>query len=530
MIEIPGSGFVWFDWLMVLHEKDGQVQLVAKYARVKPNFKNYERGLAIYNDKAERFEKYKTVNSWIPYYHVNHHPFLTETGVKKYYYMTSEFNFSRIKPILKEIAEPKSYESFTCLKEGQKFNKSNLMVDRDSKGKLIWGWKKDTDPIGVVEQQTLLDSGKITKDEKWLHLQDLYTGEKIITSRNSIYWNDYRKKWILIAGKKVGEIWYSEADTPLGPWIFAKRILKHDKFFYNPVHHPFFDQDGGRIIYFEGTYTNSFLREKNLTPRYEYNQLMYRLSLDDSRLFMPEPMYRIQSDQNSTGYKFGYSLTEHEKADNIQKVGFFAFPANRHYPNLIPIYSTGNLLSTIKNETGEILFYALPFTKNEKILGKWELSLTDNIFFNKIITIKNSLGINNITTEFEDQGLTLIKSNWEDDKFTLSLSHFHDVYNLEGTINAGKLSGKWWKSDSSQYGTWQGVSVDYTWQTVHSPLVTPLYKYTKNDNSSHFFSTSESINDKSFQRSEKPLCRVWKNPSNNLIFDFSTKPVVVDHD
>jgi len=161
MIEIPGSGFVWFDWLMVLHEKDGQVQLVAKYARVKPNFKNYERGLAIYNDKAERFEKYKTVNSWIPYYHVNHHPFLTETGVKKYYYMTSEFNFSRIKPILKEIAEPKSYESFTCLKEGQKFNKSNLMVDRDSKGKLIWGWKKDTDPIGVVEQQTLLDSGKI---------------------------------------------------------------------------------------------------------------------------------------------------------------------------------------------------------------------------------------------------------------------------------------------------------------------------------------------------------------------------------
>ncbi len=47
---------------------------------------------------------------------------------------------------------------------------------------------------------------------------------------------------------------------------------------------PFFDEDGGRVIYFEGTYTASFSAAKELTPRYDYNQIMYRVKLDDVRL------------------------------------------------------------------------------------------------------------------------------------------------------------------------------------------------------------------------------------------------------
>ena len=40
------------------------------------------------------------------------------------------------------------------------------------------------------------------------------------------------------------------------------KVVTHDRYsFYNPVHHPFFDQAGGRIIYFEGTYATTFSRE-----------------------------------------------------------------------------------------------------------------------------------------------------------------------------------------------------------------------------------------------------------------------------
>jgi hypothetical protein len=50
------------------------------------------------------------------------------------------------------------------------------------------------------------------------------------------------------------------------------------------VHHPFFDQDGGRTIYFEGTYCNTFSGNPEQTARYDYNQVMYRLDLADPRL------------------------------------------------------------------------------------------------------------------------------------------------------------------------------------------------------------------------------------------------------
>ena len=84
----------------------------------------------------------------------------------------------------------------------------------------------------------------------------------------------------------LGEVWYAEADTPLGPWGYARKIVTHDKYsFYNPKHHPYFDQENGRLIYFEGTYSHTFSGSKEeATPYYDYNQIMYRLDLADERL------------------------------------------------------------------------------------------------------------------------------------------------------------------------------------------------------------------------------------------------------
>ena len=84
---------------------------------------------------------------------------------------------------------------------------------------------------------------------------------------------------------RLGEVWYAEADQPEGPWRTAVKIVTHESYtFYNPVHRPFFDQDDGRLIYFEGTYTHTFSGNPNPTPRYDYNQIMYRLDLSDKRL------------------------------------------------------------------------------------------------------------------------------------------------------------------------------------------------------------------------------------------------------
>ena len=71
---------------------------------------------------------------------------------------------------------------------------------------------------------------------------------------------------------KAGEIWFAEADTPVGPWAYARRVVTHGEYnFYNPTQHPFFDQEGGRLIYFEGTYSDFFSGARAQTPRYDYS-------------------------------------------------------------------------------------------------------------------------------------------------------------------------------------------------------------------------------------------------------------------
>ena len=76
-----------------------------------------------------------------------------------------------------------------------------------------------------------------------------------------------------------------EASAPTGPWKRAVKIVTHDRHsFYNPAQHAFFDEDGGRFIYFEGTYSHTFSGRQSRTPRYDYNQILYRLDLSDERL------------------------------------------------------------------------------------------------------------------------------------------------------------------------------------------------------------------------------------------------------
>jgi hypothetical protein len=63
------------------------------------------------------------------------------------------------------------------------------------------------------------------------------------------------------------------------------KVLSHENYtFYNPRLHPEFTEADSPILIFEGTYTATFADRPHPTPRYDYNQVLYRLDLDDSRL------------------------------------------------------------------------------------------------------------------------------------------------------------------------------------------------------------------------------------------------------
>jgi len=168
----------------------------------------------------------------------------------------------------------------------------------------------------------------------------------------------------------IGEVWYAEADTPTGPWAYGRKIVTHEKYsFYNVKHHPCFDQDGGRLIYFEGTYTKAFSGTEVPTPRYDYNQIMYRLALDDPRLFLPVAVYRTRDAAGAKDYLLREQIEDQKQWDRVEAIPFFACPPDRVREGLIPIWAARErgdgtssvrlLPTTPKGSRQGPLFYAM---------------------------------------------------------------------------------------------------------------------------------------------------------------------------
>ena len=290
MIHLEGPGYVWFDWLMNIAGMNGEEQLIAKYSRVNAFFGNYERGIAVFNDQKEVFEKYADDSNWLPDIATMDHPFKGESQGREYYFTTAEFLFTRVKTTLADISRADHYEVFSPFKPSKGKNSQELTIDRVDNGSVRYSWKKHVPRLNYSKQKDLISQGVISQEEAHIQTLDLISGQEVDVGRGSISWNPYRQRWILIAGKQ--DVWYSEADTPVGPWVYVVKVASHDQFFYNPVHHPFLDQEEGQRIYFQGTFTKFFSKEPAI-PRYDYNQLMYGLSLNSSQLRVPVPVYEM---------------------------------------------------------------------------------------------------------------------------------------------------------------------------------------------------------------------------------------------
>ena len=209
------------------------------------------------------------------------HPIeFTENGTKYLLYGSPNPNV-RTLASYEGVLNTLEYEAYTCLK-------TDGTVDTDKDGTPVWRWQKELPPLNSKDELALVKAKKIAAK----HARFCPTsadGKQIELHSGSVRWNAHRKCWILVAGQigglssHLGEVWYAEAAQPTGPFSTATKIITHDKqTFYNVVQHPFLDN--GRYIYLEGTYTNDFSGNSHRTPRYNYNQVLYRLDLNDVTL------------------------------------------------------------------------------------------------------------------------------------------------------------------------------------------------------------------------------------------------------
>ena len=287
-------GLVWVDGVAVVRDPDhGRSRMIGSYERLKQLGQVLERGLVAYDDTSDTFKSIRVLPLGSKVYPRGHSLDVKVAGID-YVYFANPYPLLRVRDRWDDAINPAAYEAFTCLKQGARFDANNPPLDRDAQGKLVYAWKRDTDPVGPADQAKLIKSGAIKPEEAWINFVDVETKRPVNAHNGTVAWNKYRQRYVMIfteAGGKastLGEVWYSEAGAPEGPWRFARHVASHPNYsFYNPVHHPFFDQAGGRVIYFQGTYTAMFSSAKQTVPRYDYNQLMYRLDLSDPRMKLP---------------------------------------------------------------------------------------------------------------------------------------------------------------------------------------------------------------------------------------------------
>ena len=241
---MPGAGPTWLTAYVSLPDKSGTPHLVASYAKIKPPLDAYEFGLCVWNETTANFDQLRVL-------------------------------WTKAKATPKCPPAPNGQPAFWKDATGREWVYFGNPFPGLRCPATFEAWP-DTNSWEVLQPQPQLVSP---------------TGQTVKPHSGHIAWNPWRQRWVTVFmeafGKPsaFGELWYAEAPTPTGPWGRAVKILSPANYtFYNPRLHPEFTPTNSPVLLFEGTYTQTFANHPHPTPRYDYNQILYRLDLDDPAL------------------------------------------------------------------------------------------------------------------------------------------------------------------------------------------------------------------------------------------------------
>jgi hypothetical protein len=240
--KLPGDGPTWLSGYASLPDRDGKHHLVATYAKITPPLSVYERGLCEWNEATNQFQKRAVL-----------------------WQRKEKSDQAAIAPVGHTV----------------------LWTDDDGKEWALFG-----DPFPTLKCPATFEQWSSPANWHAIEPQESVSArdsnQRIRPHRGAIAWSEYRKQWVTIFtqlygdNSALGEIWYAESDSPMGPWRDAVRVVTHNKYtFYNPQLHPEFTPQGSPILLFEATFTHTFSKTQAATPRCDYNQVLYRLDLDE---------------------------------------------------------------------------------------------------------------------------------------------------------------------------------------------------------------------------------------------------------
>ena len=295
--DISDVGLIWTSGLVSVPSDRG-AELVGSYVNVGSEVHRLGAGLVRWDPSEEAFE---TLIAWpapLPAeptgtaFLEGEHLYFTDIGPEE----GSPFGAVRVPASISALADPSTYETFTATDGAGE-------VQRRDDGGPAYAWR------AAAPRTTTEGAGMHGR------VRDAFGSVEVSDHMGSVFWNDHVGRYLRIFARPwgddafLGEAWMATADTPMGPWAWARQVVTHDEYsFYNPRQHPEFDD--GALVYFEGTYSATFSGNDRPTARYDYNQVMYRVDLD--AVPMPVAVY-------------GEALrTRSQRPDASQPARFFA--------------------------------------------------------------------------------------------------------------------------------------------------------------------------------------------------------------
>jgi hypothetical protein len=284
------EGPTWMSGLVALSDEE----LWGSFVVVDGSFEVYHHGMARWDDDAQAF---LTVVEW-----PLDAPIAPGSPAIRYEGPDGDWvfyrNLLRIPADPASLADPSTYQAYTPLVPDGSGDYDLLTVD----GVPDWQWRSGA----PAPEMGWVDEGRMPREHSpWHNTSEPDTGANPVMHAGSLAWNPWRQRWVQVFTESfgstslIGEIWYVEGDTPVGPWSWARKVITHDNYsFYNPYMHPWFSSRGGKRILFEGTYT-SWLGTDDSTPRHDYNQFFYGLDLDAPEMALPVPFYETEQGPRS---------------------------------------------------------------------------------------------------------------------------------------------------------------------------------------------------------------------------------------
>jgi hypothetical protein len=329
MTAIPGPGATWLTALVNVPDARGEETLFALYGKHTQVEPPEERGIARFDPVEGVFVRALLLGDTMPA-----QPRGSALRVRgadgDFVHYADDV---RIPARAESLTDSASWQSFSP------FPAPGRKAERNAAG-VRYAWRTGVPGVSDADRRArkLLPSEVLSGQ-----VRDIQSGKPVVVHATSTAANPFRGRFVRVfteldgSPSRLGEIWYVEGDTPMGPWFLARKIASHRSYsFYNPFQHPHFAQRGGRTLFFEGTYTAAFARSATPTPRYDYNQIMRRLDLEDRRLMLPVPIYDLGKRGRGERYADKRGL---RPADGDPPIAFFAH--DRPAPGTVPVWWSG---------------------------------------------------------------------------------------------------------------------------------------------------------------------------------------------